>query len=44
MVGNKEFEEKGAMSGLILRVTKTLCSAGKVVAMDSGFCVLEGLI
>ena len=43
-MGKKEFEEKGEMSGLIAMMTKTLCVTGKVVAMDSGFCVLEGLI
>ena len=44
VVVKKEFEEKGAMSGLIMRMTETLCVTVKVVAMDSGFCVPEGLI
>ena len=33
MMGKKEFGEKGATAGLMVRVTK-----------DSGLCVLEGLI
>ena len=33
MMGKKEFGEKGATAGLMVRVTK-----------DNGLCVLEGLI
>ena len=29
---------------LLLRLCKSLYNAGKVVILDSGFCVLEGLI
>ena len=29
---------------LLLRLCKSLYSAGKIVILDSGFCVLEGLI
>ena len=44
VMGKKGFEEKGATAGLIVRITKPLWGTGKVVVMDSGFCVLEGLI
>ena len=30
--------------GLLLRLTRSLYSTGKVVILDSGFCVLRGLI
>ena len=40
MMGNKEFEEKGEASGLMVRITKPLWGTGKVVVMDSGFYVL----
>ena len=42
VMGKKEFEEKGAAAGLLVRMTKPLWGAGKVVVMCSGFCVLEG--
>jgi Transposase IS4 len=34
----------GKTVGLLLRLTKTICDAGKVVILDSGFCVLKALI
>ena len=43
-VGNKEFNEKGLAAGLVVRMKNTLWGIGKVVVMDSGFCVMEGLI
>ena len=39
-----EFEEKGKTSGLLLRLCKPLFGTGKVVILDSGFCVLTALI
>ena len=44
VMGKKEFEEKGATSGLMDRKTKLLWRIGKVVVMDIGLCVLEVLI
>ena len=40
----KEFSEKGKTVSLLLRLTKKLWGTGKVVVLDSGFCVLQGLI
>jgi len=37
-------DDKGKTIGLLRRLTKPLYSTGKVVVLDSGFCVLEGLI
>ena len=44
LLGKKEFEEKGATSGLMVSMTKQLWGTGKVVVMDNGFCVLEEFI
>jgi hypothetical protein len=33
----------GKTAGLLLRMTQTIHGTGKVVIMDSGFCVLDGL-
>ena len=44
VMGKKEFEEKGATDGLMVMTTNQLWGTGKVVVMDSRFCVLEGLI
>ena len=41
MMGKKEFGEKGATSGLMVRTTKFLWGSGKAVVVDSGFLVLE---
>ena len=43
-MGKKDFEDKGATDGFMVRTTKPLYGTGKGVVMDSGFCVLEGLI
>ena len=43
-MGRKEFDEKGATSGLMVRMTKPIWGMGKVVIMDSRLCILEGLI
>ena len=37
-------DSKGKTIGLLLRLCKNLYSTGKVVVLDSGFCVLDGLI
>ena len=44
VMGKKEFEEKGATAGLMARTTNPLWGTGKMMVMDSGFCVLERFI
>jgi len=41
-----EFEEAGETktSALILRMTKPIHGKGKIVTMDSGFCIAAGII
>ena len=43
-MGKKKFYENGSMADLMVRTTKTLLGTGEVVDMDSGLCVLAGLI
>lgn len=38
-----KFSEHGKTPGLLLRLTECIHHSGRVVIMDSGFCVLEGL-
>jgi Transposase IS4 len=38
-----EFDEKGKTVGLLLRLTRSIWHTGKVVILDSGFCVLAGI-
>jgi Transposase IS4 len=40
----KEFESLGKTVGLLLRLTKPLWGTAKMVVLDSGFCVLKGII
>jgi hypothetical protein len=40
----KDFDEMGRTVALLLRLTKNIWTTGKVVILDSGFCVLRGLI
>ena len=40
----KELPSEGGTAGLLLRLCKCLCGTGKVVVLDSGFCVLAALI
>lgn len=37
-------DDKGPTVGLLMRLCSTLYNTGKVVILDSGFCVLRGLI
>ena len=37
----KKFEEKGRTAGLLLRLCESIMHSGRVVIMDSGFCVLQ---
>ena len=39
-----KFEEKGRTAGLLLRLCESIMHSGRVVIMDSGFCVLQALI
>ena len=38
-----EFEEKGKTVGLLLRLTRSFWHTGRLVVLDSGFCVLKGI-
>lgn len=38
-----QFSEKGKTAGLLLRLTKPIHSTGRVVVLDSGFCVLQAI-
>ena len=38
------FSEHGKTAGLLLRLTKSIHHSGRVVIMDSGFCVLQALV
>ena len=40
----KEFDEKGKTVTLLLRLCKPIFATGKVVILDSGFCVLAAII
>ena len=43
--GKPEFEaDYGATGGLIMRMKNPLFGTGKTVVMDSGFCVMRGLV
>ncbi len=44
-MGPMEHDDKGGKTiGLLLRLTKPVWGTGKVVILDSGFCVLKGII
>ena len=43
-MGKKYFEEKGQTSGLVVRITMPLLGKGKVLVVDSGLYVPEGLV
>ena len=43
-LGKKKYEEKGKTVGLMCQLTAPIHHTGKVVIMDSGFGVLEGLL
>ena len=42
--GAEEYSDLGKTVGLLLHVTKPLHGTGKCVVLDSGFCVLEGIL
>jgi Transposase IS4 len=39
-----EFNDKGKTVGLLLRLTRPIWGAGRVLILDSGFCVLQALV
>jgi hypothetical protein len=39
----KEYSEHGRTIGLLMRLTESIHHSGRVVIMDSGFCVLKAL-
>ena len=41
---SKEHSEKGKMVSLLLRLTSSIEGRGSIVVLDSGFCVLKGII
>ena len=40
----QEHADRGSTIGLMIRCTKSLHGTGKVVVLDSGFCMLKGVI
>jgi hypothetical protein len=40
----KEFDDLGKTVGLLLRLTRGIWGSGRVIILDSGFCVLLGII
>ena len=43
-LGNFAFSQKGKTVGLLQRLTKSLWHTSKTVILDSGFCVLQGIV
>ena len=43
-LGNKEFDDLGKTTGILLQLTKTVWSTGKVFVLDSGVCVLQAIV
>jgi len=39
-----KFNEKGKTVGLLLRLCDSIYGTGKVVILDSGFCILQGIV
>jgi hypothetical protein len=42
--GPKFCDDLGKTVGLLLRLTRTIWGTGKIVVLDSGFCVLQGIV
>jgi hypothetical protein len=38
------YDDKGKTAGLLLRLCKSLFGTGKLVILDSGFCVFQAII
>ncbi|KAI2500665.1 Transposase IS4 [Fragilaria crotonensis] len=43
-IPNEKYSEHGKTTGLLMRLTESIHHSGRVVIMDSGFCVLKGLV
>jgi hypothetical protein len=43
-LGKMEFESLGKTVGLLLRMTRPIWNTGRVVILNSGFCVLSGML
>ena len=43
-LGKKEFNELGSTVGTLFRLSKPVHGTGKIFVLESGFCVLQGLI
>ena len=43
-LGEKEYDDMGKTVGTLLRLMKSQFGTGKTVVLDSGFCVLQGLV
>ena len=43
-LGRKKWDELGKTVGLMLCMTEPIHQTGKVVTMDSGFCVSKGIV
>ncbi len=43
-ISNEKYSEHGMKIGLLMRLTESIHHSGKVVIMDSGFCLLKGLV
>ena len=43
-LGKKEFNDLGSTIGTLLHLSKPVHGTGKIFILDSGFCVLQGLI
>ncbi|KAI2497494.1 Transposase IS4 [Fragilaria crotonensis] len=43
-IPNEKYLEHGKTIGLLMRLTESIHHSGRLVIMDSGFCVLKGLL
>ena len=43
-LGKKEFDNLGSTIGTLLHLSKPVHGTGKIFILDSGFCVLQGLV
>jgi len=41
---NKEFSNRGKTVGLLLHLTRPIWHSSRIVILDSGFCVLKGIV
>ena len=43
-LGEKPYDKNGSLIGTLLHLTKPVWGTGKLVLLDSGFCVLQDLV